>query len=93
MAKLENAAAKAQAEAKLLKAKAEGDVIRMRFEADASVIASQVQAFGTGMTLARYVFYGKVAPRIQSILGGDQSGGLGGVLEGFAPVSAKGGAQ
>ena len=93
VAKLENAAAKAQAEAKLLKAKAEGDVIRMRFEADASVIASQVQAFGTGMTLARYVFYGKVAPRIQSILGGDQSGGLGGVLEGFAPVSAKGGAQ
>ena len=93
VAKLENAAAKAQAEAKLLRAKAEGDVIRMRNEADASVIASQVQAFGTGMELARFAFYGKVAPKIRAILSGDGADGLGGLLQGYAPATQKGGAQ
>ena len=93
VAKLENAAAKAQAEAKLLRAKAEGDVIRMRNEAEAAVIASQVKAFGTGAELARYVFYGKIAPRIEAILSGDQAEGIGGLLKWMAPVSRKGGAQ
>ena len=68
VAKLENVVAQAQAEAKLLRAKAEGDVIRMKNEAEAAVFASQVQAFGTGAELARNVFYGKIAPRIQAIL-------------------------
>ncbi|HAL93068.1 MAG TPA: hypothetical protein DCM68_08615, partial [Verrucomicrobia bacterium] len=61
--------------------------------ADAGVIESQVKAFGTGMELARYAFYGKVAPNIRSILSGDQADGLGGLLQGFAPASKKGGAQ
>jgi len=93
VARLENAAAKAQAEAKLLRAKAEGDVIRMRNEADASVIENQVKAFGTGMELARYAFYGKVAPKIRAILSGDQAEGLGGLLQWYVPASKKGGAQ
>lgn len=93
VARLENAAAKAQAEAKLLQAKAEGDVIRMKNEAEANVIGSQVQAFGTGMNLARYVFYGKIGPKIKSILSGDQPDGLGGLLKAYVPAAAKGGAQ
>ena len=93
VAKLENAAAKAQAEAKLTRAKAEGDVIRMRNEAEAGVIANQVQAFGTGLEFARYAFYGKIAPKIRSILSGDQGGGLGELLQGYMPGAAKGGAQ
>ena len=47
------------------------DVIRMRNEAEASVIESQVKAFGTGAELARYAFYGKIAPQIRAILSGD----------------------
>ena len=93
VAKLENAAAKAQAEAKLLRARAEGDVIRMKNEAEASVIENQVKAFGTGAALARYAFYGKIAPQIRSILSGDQAEGIGGLLKWMAPASAKGGAQ
>ncbi len=93
VAKLENAAAKAQAEAKLLRAQAEGDVIRMKNEAEASVIENQVKAFGTGAELARYAFYGKIAPQIRSILSGDQADGIGGLLKWMAPASRKGGAQ
>lgn len=93
VAKLENAAAKAQAEAKLLQAAAEGNVIRMRNEAEAGVIENQVKAFGTGLNLARYTFYGRIGPQIQSILSGDQGDGLGGLLRGYVPGTAKGGAQ
>ncbi len=93
VAKLENEAAQAQAEAKLLQAEAEGDVIRMRNEAEAAVIESQVKAFGTGMNLARYTFYGRIGPKIRSILSGDQADGLGGLLQPYVPGAAKGGAQ
>ena len=93
VAKLENAAAKAQAEARLLQAEAEGNVIRMRNEAEAGVIASQVKAFGTGLNLARYAFYCRIGPQIRSILSGDQGDGLGGLLRGYVPGAAKGGAQ
>ena len=93
VAKLENAAAKAQAEAKLLKAAAEGNVIRMKNEAEAGVIDNQVKAFGTGLNLARYAFYGRIGPKIRSILSGDQGAGLGALFEGYAPGAAKGGAQ
>jgi len=93
VAKLENAAAKAQAEAKLLRAGAEGNVIRMRNEAEAGVIENQVKAFGTGLNLARYVFYGRIGPKIRSILSGDQDEGLGGLLQGYVPAAAKGGAK
>ncbi len=93
VAKLENAAAKAQAEAKLLQATAEGNVIRMRNEAEAGVMENQVKAFGTGINLARYAFYGRIGPKIRSILSGDQGGGLGELLQGYVPAAAKGGAQ
>jgi regulator of protease activity HflC (stomatin/prohibitin superfamily) len=93
VAKLENAAAKAQAEAKILRATAEGNVIRMKYEAEAGVIENQVKAFGNGLNLARYTFYGRIGPKIQSILSGDQSDGLGGLLQGYVPGAAKGGAQ
>ena len=93
VAKLENAAAKAQAEAKLLQAAAEGNVIRMRNEAEAGVIENQVKAFGTGLNLARYAFYGRIGPKIRSILSGDQGGGLGELLQGYVPSAAKGGGQ
>ena len=93
VARLENEAAKAQAAAKLLRAGADGDVIRMRNEAEAAVIENQVKAFGTGMNLARYAFYGKVAPKIRGILSGDQADGLGGLFQWYVPASAKGGAQ
>ncbi len=93
VAKLENAAAQAQAEARLLRAKAEGDIIRMRNEAEAAVIGNQVQAFGTGLELARNVFYGKVAPKIRAILAGDQAEGIGGLFQWAAPGARKGGAQ
>jgi regulator of protease activity HflC (stomatin/prohibitin superfamily) len=93
VAKLENAAAKAQAEAKLLQATAEGNVIRMRYEAEAGVIADRVKAFGTGLNLARYTFYERAGPKIRSILSGDQADGLGGLLKAYVPAAAKGGAQ
>jgi len=93
VAKLANAAAKAQAEAKLLQAAAEGNVIRMQNEAEASVIESQVKAFGNGVNLARYTFYGRIGPNIRSILSGDQADGLGGLLGWYVPGARKGGAQ
>ncbi len=93
VAKLENAAAKAQAEAKILQATAEGGVIRMRYEAEAGVIADRVQAFGTGINLARNAFYERVGPKIRSVLSGDQADGLGGLLKAYVPAAAKGGAQ
>lgn len=91
--KLKNAAAKAQAEARLLQAAAEGNVIRMRNEAEAGVIENQVKAFGTGLGFARYTFYGRIGPKIRSILSGDQDGGLGELFQGYVPRAAKGGAQ
>jgi len=93
VAKLANSAAQAQAEAKLLQAAAEGQVIRMQNEAQASVIENQVKAFGTGLNLARYEFYGRIGPNIRSILSGDQADGLGGLLRLYVPGAGKGGAQ
>ncbi len=81
------------AKRKFLKAQAEGNVIRMRYEAEAGVIADRVKAFGTGLNLARNVFYERVGPKIRSILSGDQADGLGGLLRAYVPAAAKGGAQ
>ncbi len=91
VAKLENDAATAQAQAILSRAGAERDVIKMNNEAEAAVIANQIAAFGTGLNMARYVFYQKVGPRIQSVLTGDQAEGLGSLFLPFLPA-AKGGA-
>lgn len=93
VAKLENEAAKAQAQAKLLRAKAQGDVIRMQNEAEAGVIANQVKAFDTGVNLARYAFYEKVGPQIQGILSGDGADGLGGLFRHYIAGTEKGGAK
>lgn len=87
VAKLENDAATAQAEAIRLKAGADQAVIRLKNEAEAGVIADQSKAFGGGMNMARYEFYRRIAPNIGSILAGDDPGGLGSMLRAFAPSS------
>jgi len=83
VAKLETAAAAAQADAILLKAEAERKVIALGNEANANVIANQVQAFSTGLNLARHEFYQKLGPQIQTILAGDDETGLGGLFRPF----------
>ncbi|HPF98863.1 MAG TPA: SPFH domain-containing protein [Kiritimatiellia bacterium] len=85
VAKLENEAATAQAQAIVVRAGADRDVIRMQNEADAAVLGSQVKAFNTGLNLARHVFYEKLGPKIASILSGDQPDGLGGLFLPYVP--------
>ena len=83
VARLENDAASAQVEAIMSRAKADQTVIRLNNEANAGVIAGQIQAFGSGMNLARYTFYEKLGPSIATILSSDQGDGLGAV---FGPL-------
>ena len=83
VARLETAAAAAQAGAILLKAEANRKVISMANEADANVIASQVQAFGGGLNFARYELFKKLAPGIKTILSGDDENGLGALFHPF----------
>ena len=85
VAKVENEAAVAQAKAILFKAQAEADVIRMQNIAQAGVIKNQVKAFSTGQNFARYTFYTKVGPSIESILTSDQDQGLGTLFLPFLP--------
>jgi regulator of protease activity HflC (stomatin/prohibitin superfamily) len=85
VAKLENQAAEAQAQAILLKARADADVVKMQNVAEAAVFASQVQAFTNGMNFARYTFYRKIGPRIDSILTSDQKDGLGTLFLPYLP--------
>jgi regulator of protease activity HflC (stomatin/prohibitin superfamily) len=87
VAKLENEAADFQAQSILLKAGADRSVIQMNNEAQYSVLANAVQAFGNGMNMARYTFYQKIGPRIFTILTSDQPDGLGGL---FLPYLPKG---
>lgn len=86
VAKLENEAAVAQVEAKLLEAGAKQQVIRMQNEADATVLANRVKAFGGGLNVARYTFYERIGPRISAILSGDQKDGLGGLFLPYVPA-------
>ncbi|MDO9540851.1 MAG: SPFH domain-containing protein [Kiritimatiellia bacterium] len=83
--KLENDAALFQAQAMLSKAEADRDVIRLTNKAQADVFAEQVKAFGSGMNYAKYVFYQRIGPQIQTILSGDQPGGLGTLFVPFLP--------
>ena len=92
VARLENEAADFQAQSILLKANADRSVIQMNNEAHAAVLGSAVQAFGTGMNMARYTFYQKLGPRISTILTSDQTDGLGGIFLPYLP-SGKGVAQ
>ena len=57
----------------------------MRNEADAAVLEERVKAFTTGMNLARYEFYRKLGPQIESILSNDGEDGLGGLFAPFKP--------
>lgn len=86
VAKLENDASVAQAEAVLLKAGADKEVIRLRNEADAQVFRTQVDAYGSGMNYARRVFYEKLGPRIGTVLSSDQPGGLGSLFAPYLPT-------
>ncbi|NCD35018.1 MAG: hypothetical protein EOL87_16570 [Spartobacteria bacterium] len=89
VAKLENDAAAAQADAILLEASADQEVIRLNNEAEAGVLRNQVLAFGQGLNVARHVFYNRIAPHIDSILSSDQQNGLGGLLRPFIPEEKK----
>ena len=86
VARLENAAATAQAEAIRAKANGEKEAIRYNNEAVASVITSQIQAFGTGMNYARYTFYQRLGPAIATVLSSDQADGLGGIFGPYVPA-------
>ena len=90
VAKLERDAATFQAQAQVARAEAERDVIKLDNEAQSAVLANQVNAFGSGLGLARYALYQKIGPQIGSILTSDQEGGLGEVFKPFLP-GAKGG--
>jgi regulator of protease activity HflC (stomatin/prohibitin superfamily) len=85
VAKIDNEAAEAQAQAIMLKAGAEAAVVNMQNVAEAGVLASQVQAFSNGLNYARYTFLKKVGPRIDSILSTDQGDGLGALFSPYLP--------
>jgi regulator of protease activity HflC (stomatin/prohibitin superfamily) len=89
VAKLENQAAAAQAEAILSGAQADRDVIALNNKAQADVLTAQVRAFKTGMNLARYAFYQKLGPRIVSLLGSDAPDSFGGLFQPYLPKEAK----
>lgn len=85
VAKIDNQAAEAQAQAIMLKAEAEAAVVNMQNTAEAAVLSSQVQAFSNGLNYARYSFLKKVGPRIESILSTDQGDGLGALFHPYLP--------
>lgn len=89
VARIENEAAQAQAQAIMFKADAEAAVVKMQNTAEASVIANQVQAFSNGLNYARYTFYKKVGPKISTILSTDRGDGLGALFQPYLPQSAK----
>jgi regulator of protease activity HflC (stomatin/prohibitin superfamily) len=87
VAKLETAAAAAQADAITLKAEAERKVIALNNTAQANVISSQIQAFNGGFNFARHELYQKIGPQIQTILSGDEETGLGALFRPFLTPS------
>jgi len=89
VAKLETAAAAAQADAILLQAEAEKKVIALDNEAQANVITNQIQAFSGGLNFARYAFYQKIGPQIQTLLTSDDETGLGTLFRPFLSTPAK----
>ncbi|MFA4944281.1 MAG: SPFH domain-containing protein [Lentisphaeria bacterium] len=68
--------AKVTAASQLLTAAAEQEVIRKGNEAAAAVLATKVKAFGGGEGYVRALLYGRLGPRIQTILTSDQAGGV-----------------
>ncbi len=85
VAKLEAEAAKLQADAILIKAKADQDVVTMRNTAEAEVTKAMVDAFGSGVDLARYALYKKSAPLVEAIISTDRAPGLGSIFQSFLP--------
>lgn len=77
VARIENAAAQAQAQALLLAAGAKRDALRMDNDAKAAVLQAQARAFKDGMNYARFIWFQQLAPRISTILSSDGPGGLG----------------
>lgn len=90
VAELEAEAAMSTAAAQISRATAERDVVKLDNEAQAAVLASQVSAFGTGENFARYTLNQKLAPRIQSVLTGDDENSIGGAIMPAKPAQ-KGG--
>ncbi|TAN38389.1 MAG: hypothetical protein EPN23_02305 [Verrucomicrobia bacterium] len=88
VAKLENDAAEAQAAAVIAEAGGDQTVVRLNNEAEAKVFQNQALAFGSGLNYARYLFYQKVGPRIETILATDQADGLGGLFLPYLPTAA-----
>lgn len=68
VAKLQLDAAQKQADALLARGQAEAAVVLLQRQAEAEPLRQQVSAFGDGEAYARYFFYQKTAPAIQSIL-------------------------
>jgi regulator of protease activity HflC (stomatin/prohibitin superfamily) len=85
VAKLELDAAEAQAKAVLAEAGGEQAVIQFNNEAEAKVFQSQATAFGSGLNYAKYLFYQKVGPRIETILTSDKGDGFGGLFLPYLP--------
>jgi regulator of protease activity HflC (stomatin/prohibitin superfamily) len=85
VAKLELEAADAQAKAILAEAGGEQAVIQFNNDAEAKVFQSQAAAFGGGLNYAKYLFYQKVGPRIETILTSDKGEGLGGLFLPYLP--------
>ncbi len=66
-------------------AKYEHDAINAANVAKASVLENKVSAFNSGMNLARFEFYKRIAPKINLILSTDEADGLGGLFRAYLP--------
>ena len=78
-------AAEFRSQAILNQAEGQRDAIDVKNVAEANVLADQVKAFSSGMNLARYKLYQRVGPQIDTLLSGDQEGGLGSIFSSFLP--------
>ncbi len=89
VAKIDLQSAVFQAEAILANARAEQSVIRLENKANADVFATNVKAFGSGMEFARYHFFMKAAPNIESILSDDGAQSIGSIFKPFTDTTHK----
>lgn len=86
VAALEREAAAFQAEAMTASAQGERDAIQVDNQAQAAVLAAQAHAFGSGLGLARYTLYQRIAPRIDAIISNDDRNGLGAMFRPYLPM-------
>ncbi len=85
VAKLQKAAADAQAQSVLAEARGKQIVIKAQNEADAGVLNQQSEAFGGGFEYAKYLFYQKAGPRIDSLQTNDGPDGFGALFNAYLP--------